>query len=91
MTSSERRNPTDVDVAVACVVGAATFLGQLIHAEPARDDAEATDRATEALLRMLGVSADEASAICRSPLPELQTARLRGAAGEATTNGAAAR
>jgi hypothetical protein len=76
---------------VVCAVGAATFLGQLIHAEPDRDDAETTDRATEALLRMLGVSANEARAICRSPLPELHTAGLRGAVDEATTNGDAAR
>lgn len=82
---------TDVDVAVVCAVGAATFLGQLIHAEPDRDDAEAADRATEALLRMLGVSASEARAICLSPLPELLTAGLRGAVDEGTTNGDAAR
>ena len=82
---------TDVDVAVVCAVGAATFLGQLIHAEPDRDDAETTDRATEAMLRMLGVSASEAHAICSSPLPELHTAGLRGAVDEVTANGDAAR
>lgn len=88
---SGRFTMTDVDVAVACAVGAATFLGQLVQAEPDHDDAEAKDHATEALLRMLGVSADEARAICSSPLPELQTARLRGAADEVTTNGDTAR
>ena len=88
---SGRFTMTDVDVAVACAVGAATFLGQLIQAEPDRDDAEATDQATEALLRMLGVSASEARAICRSPLPELQTAGLRGAVDEVATNGDTAR
>jgi AcrR family transcriptional regulator len=81
----------DVDVAVACAVGAATFLGQLIHAEPDRDDAETTDRATEAMLRMLGVSASEAHAICSSPLPELRTSGLRGAVDEVTANADAAR
>ena len=88
---SGRFTMTDVDVAVACALGAATFLGQLIQTEPDRDDAEATDRAAEALLRMLGVPADEARAICRSPLPELQTAGLRGAVDEVARNGAAAR
>ena len=88
---SGRFTMTDVDVAVVCAVGAATFLGQLIHAEPDRDDAEATDQAAEALLRMLGVSANEARAICRSPLPELHTAGLRGAVDEVTANGDAAR
>lgn len=84
---SGRFTMTDVDVAVVCALGAATFLGQLIHAEPDRDDAEATDRATDALLRMLGVPASEARAICRGPLPELHTAGLRGAVDEAATNG----
>lgn len=88
---SGRFTMADVDVAVVCAVGAATFLGQLLHAEPGRDDAETTDRATEALLRMLGVSPDEARAISRSPLPALHTAELRGAADEVTTNGDAAR
>jgi AcrR family transcriptional regulator len=86
---SGRFTMTDVDVAVVCAVGAATFLGQLIHAEPDRDDAETTDQAAEALLRMLGVSANEAHAICRSPLPELHTAGLRGDVDEVTANGAA--
>ena len=88
---SGRFTMTDVDVAVACAVGAATFLGQLIQAEPDRDDAETTDRAAEALLRMLGVSADEARAICSSPLPELHTGGLRGAVHEVTPDGDAAR
>lgn len=86
---SGRFTMTDVDVAVVCAVGAATFLGQLLHAEPDRDDAETTDRAAEALLRMLGVSANEARAICLSPLPELHTAELRGVADEAFTGDAA--
>ena len=88
---SGRFTMTDVDVAVVCAVGAATFLGQLIHAEPDRDDAGTTDRATEALLRMLGIPADEAFAICSSPLPELHTAGLRGAVDEMTINADAAR
>lgn len=82
---------TDVDVAVVCAVGAATFLGQLLHADPDRDDAKTTDRAAEVLLRMLGVSASEAAAICRRPLPGLRTAGLRGAVDEASTIGDAAR
>jgi AcrR family transcriptional regulator len=88
---SGRFTMADVDVAVVCAVGAATFLGQLIHAEPDRDDAETTDQATEAMLRMLGVSASEAHAICSSPLPELRTSGLRGAVDEVTANADAAR
>ncbi|MBT2534517.1 TetR/AcrR family transcriptional regulator [Arthrobacter sp. ISL-48] len=82
---SGRFTMKDIDVAVVCAVGAATFLGQLLHTEPDRDDAEATDQATEALLRMLGLPADEARAICSGPLPELHTAGLRGAADQAIT------
>ena len=53
------------------VAGAALCLGQLLHDQPDRDDAQATDQVTEDLLRMLGVPADEAREICRRPLPDL--------------------
>ncbi|MCG2624903.1 hypothetical protein LVY72_23720 [Arthrobacter sp. I2-34] len=88
---SGRFTMKDVDVAVECAVGAATFLSRLIHTEPDRDDAETADQTTEGLLRMLGVSASEVRAICRSPLPELHTAGLRGAVDEVTANGDPAR
>jgi hypothetical protein len=52
------------------VAGATLCLGQLLHDQPDRDDAHATDLVTEDLLRMLGVPADEALRICRRPLPD---------------------
>ncbi|GAA4886151.1 TetR/AcrR family transcriptional regulator [Actinomycetospora straminea] len=60
----------DADLALVVVTGTALTLGQLLHDDPGRDDATATDLVTEDLLRMLGVPADEARAICDRPLPD---------------------
>ena len=60
----------DVDLALAIAAGTALALGQLLHEQPARDDAAATDRATEAVLRTLGLTPREARRICSLPLPE---------------------
>ena len=59
----------DPDLALAVVAGATLGLGQLLHDQPDRDDAHATDQVTEDLLRMLGVPADEAHRICLRPFP----------------------
>jgi AcrR family transcriptional regulator len=61
----------DPELAQVIVAGAALCLGQLLHDQPERNDAEATDQVTEDLLRMLGVPADEAHEICRQTLPDL--------------------
>lgn len=61
----------DPELAMVTVAGAALCLGQLLHDEPERDDAAATDQVTEDLLRMLGLAADEAQEICQRPLPDL--------------------
>jgi len=61
----------DLDLTMAVIVGAALSLGQLLHDQPERDDATATDQMTEDLLRMLGLTAAQASKICSLPLPEL--------------------
>ena len=60
----------DPELAVAVIAGATVCLGQLLHDQPGRDDAHATDQVTEDLLRMLGVPADEAHRICLRPLPD---------------------
>jgi AcrR family transcriptional regulator len=70
----------DTDLALAVVTGAALTLGQLLHDEPARDDAAAADLVTEDLLRMFGVPADEARALCQRPLPDPDTLPERGTA-----------
>jgi hypothetical protein len=60
----------DPELALTITAGAALCLGQLLHEHPERDDAEDTDQVTEDLLRMFGISADEAHEICRRPLPD---------------------
>jgi Tetracyclin repressor-like, C-terminal domain len=66
-----RFNVVDPELALAVVVGAVLCLGQLLHDQPDRDDAQATDQVTEDLLRMLGVPAAEARRIRLLPLPDL--------------------
>ena len=50
-------------------------LGQLLAAEPDRDDAQAADRVAEDMLRLFGMDADEARDICQRPLPDLDQRR----------------
>jgi AcrR family transcriptional regulator len=59
----------DLDLALAVAAGSALALGQLLHEQPDRGDAAATDRVTEDLLRMFGLPAKESRRICRLPLP----------------------
>jgi hypothetical protein len=68
---ADRFHVRDPELAMVTVVGAALCLGQLLHDNPERDDAEATDQVAEDLLRMLGLLVDEAEEICRRPLPDL--------------------
>ncbi|RZU74393.1 TetR family transcriptional regulator [Micromonospora kangleipakensis] len=65
----------DPELAMVIVAGAALVLGQLLHDHPERDDAAATDRVTEDLLRTLGLPPDEAHEICQRPLPDLDGLR----------------
>jgi AcrR family transcriptional regulator len=75
-----RFDVTDVDVAVTLSAGALIALGQLLHDQPERDVDVTTDRITEDLLRMLGVTRRQAQRICSLPLPEVDTAGGRGSA-----------
>ncbi|MEU3012195.1 TetR/AcrR family transcriptional regulator [Nocardia asteroides] len=61
----------DAELALVIVSGAALCLGQLLHEQPARDDAAAVDQVAEDLLRMLGLSTAEARDISRRALPEI--------------------
>lgn len=65
----------DPELAMVVVAGSVLALGQLLHAEPERDDAVATDQIAEDLLRMLGVPPDEARDISRRPLPDVDAAQ----------------
>ncbi|MBF6164485.1 TetR/AcrR family transcriptional regulator [Streptomyces gardneri] len=66
-----RFQTSDAELAMTIVAGAALCLGQLLHDQPERDDAAATDQVTQDLLRMFGVPADEAREICSLPLLSL--------------------
>ncbi len=61
----------DPALALAVAGGALMGLGQLLAAEPDRDDAQAADRVAEDVLRLFGMDADEARDICQRPLPDL--------------------
>ena len=68
-----RFHVADMSLALAIVGGALLGLGQLLHDEPERDDAEAADKVTEHVLVLLGMPADEARRICQLPLPDLDS------------------
>jgi AcrR family transcriptional regulator len=70
-TRAGRFSVDDPRLALAVAGGALMGLGQLLHDEPERDDAEAADTVTRDVLIMFGVAADEAAEICRRPLPDL--------------------
>ncbi|ORV61750.1 TetR/AcrR family transcriptional regulator [Mycobacterium europaeum] len=60
----------DPELALAMAGGALLGLGALLRDDPDRDDARAADLVTENVLRLFGLSAADARAICRRPLPD---------------------
>jgi AcrR family transcriptional regulator len=70
-TRAGRFSVDDPELALAVAGGALLGLGNLLRNEPDRDDAETADRVTEDVLRLFGLSAEEAREICRRPLPDL--------------------
>jgi AcrR family transcriptional regulator len=61
----------DPQLALAVAAGALFGLGKLLQDEPERDDARAADKVTEDLLRLLGMTAEEAREVCQRPLPDI--------------------
>ena len=61
----------DPELALAVAGGALLGLGALLREDRDRDDAHAADTVTENVLRLFGLSADEAHSICLRPLPDL--------------------
>ena len=51
--------------------GALLGLGNLLRANPDRDDARAADAVTEYVLQLFGLTAEEAHQVCLRPLPDL--------------------
>lgn len=60
----------DPELALAMAAGALLGLGALLRGDPQRDGAQAADAATENVLRLFGLTAQEAHAICQRPLPD---------------------
>jgi len=61
----------DPELSLALAGGALLGLGNLLRAQPDRDDEAATDSVTRDVLLLLGMPYDEAAAVCRRPLPDL--------------------
>lgn len=59
----------DPELALAMAGGALLGLGKLLRDDPDRDDAKAADAVTESVLRLFGLSAEEAHEVCQRPLP----------------------
>jgi AcrR family transcriptional regulator len=66
-----RFSVTDLELALGMVVGSAVCLGEILRQQPDRDAASSADRMAAAVLRMLGVPANEADRIASAPLPEV--------------------
>jgi AcrR family transcriptional regulator len=62
---------TDPELAMAVAGGALLGLGQLLFDQPERDENSTTDAVTRDVLRLFGMSANQARALCRKPLPDL--------------------
>jgi AcrR family transcriptional regulator len=60
----------DPELALAMAGGALLGLGKLLRDNPDRDDALAADTVTESVLRLLGLSAEEAHDVCQRRLPD---------------------
>jgi AcrR family transcriptional regulator len=70
----------DPELALAVAGGALMGLGKLLQTQPERDDAAATDKVTEDVLRLFGMSAEDAREVCQRPLPELEAGQPDSAA-----------
>ncbi|MCB1287471.1 MAG: TetR/AcrR family transcriptional regulator [Mycobacterium sp.] len=71
-TAAGRFRLEDPELALAVSAGILMGLGALLQKDPERDDAATTDAVTEDLLRMFGMSAKAAHAVCTRALPEVR-------------------
>ena len=67
---SGRFSVDDPELALFMAGGALLGLGRLLRDNPDRDDARAADSVTESVLRLFGLSAEDARAVCQRPLPD---------------------
>jgi AcrR family transcriptional regulator len=61
---------------LAVAGGALMGIGQLLQDDPSRDDAVTADQITADVLRLFGLSAEEAHEICQRPLPDIESLNL---------------
>ena len=61
----------DPQLALVVAGGAIIGLGALLSSDPGRDDARAADSVTADVLRLFGMSAEDAAEVCARPLPDL--------------------
>jgi AcrR family transcriptional regulator len=62
----------DPELALAVAGGALLGVGHLLQSQPQRDAGATSDAATESVLRLFGMSADDAHEVCALPLPDLE-------------------
>jgi len=67
-----RFHTDDPERALATAAGVLLGLGSLLHSDPRRDDGVTADAMTEDVLRLFGMTAEDAREVCSRPLPELQ-------------------
>lgn len=63
----------DPELALAVAGGALLGMGNLLRAQPDRDDAVAADAVTRDVLMLLGMTPDDAAELCARPLPDVST------------------
>ncbi|SBS79783.1 Transcriptional regulator [uncultured Mycobacterium sp.] len=61
----------DPELTLAVAAGALLGLGYLLQAQPERDAAVTADAVTEDVLRLFGMSPEDARQICALPLPDM--------------------
>ncbi|AQT78260.1 TetR family transcriptional regulator [Mycolicibacterium litorale] len=60
----------DPELTLSVAAGALLGLGYLLHSHPERDAATTADAVTEDVLRLFGMSAEDAHEVCVLPLPD---------------------
>ena len=66
----------DPELSLAVAGGALLGLGNLLRAQPERDDTAAADAVTRDVLMLFGMTADEAREVCARPLPDLSASHV---------------
>ena len=71
-TAAGRFRIDDPELALSVAGGILLGLGHLLESDPHRDDGTTTDAVAEDVLRLFGMSADDAHEVCTRPLPEVE-------------------